>query len=271
MGPGWRYECALVTGASAGLGEEFARQLAPHCARMVLVARREDRLHALEAALREAHPHLEVGSIPVDLAGEAGRRELITRLHEAGWHPTLLVNNAGMGDYGEFATSDWEKTQGMISLNITALTHLTHAFLPEMISGGEGGIINVSSLAGQLPIPDIGVYAATKAYVTSFSEALRIELREHGIPVVAVCPGPVRTEFEEVAARNRARSDVAQRDWFLVDKGEVVAEALRGLRAGRALVFPGWKVALVATAISIMPAVLIRLAMSGRPRRVDRD
>lgn len=264
-----RYSCALITGASAGLGEEFARQLAPRCERMVLVARRQDRLSKLEDELRGRHPDLEVGSLELDLSFGAQRRELVDRLTGSGWNPDLLINNAGLGDYGEFATADWEKLHRMIRVNVTALTQLTHAFLPAMIRNGRGSIVNVSSLASLVPIPDFGVYAATKAYVTSFSEALRLEVRSKGISVLAVCPGPVKTEFGGVARRSGDDEGGEWRAWFYEQRETVVAESLLALAEDRARVYPGWKIALAAVGISLLPMVLVRLAMARRPRAVS--
>src|SRR6478736_7282499 len=187
------YSCALVTGASSGLGEEFALQIAPRVGKLVLVARREPLLQQLADRIRGKFPQVAVTVFAVDLSSQAERGQLVAALAEKGLSPDLLVNNAGLGDYGEFASAEWEKLQAMLHVNIEALTHLSHALVPEMIRRGGGAVVNVSSLASVLPIPDFAVYAATKAYVTSFSEALRIELKEHHIPVLAVCPGPVKT------------------------------------------------------------------------------
>lgn len=263
-----RFHCALITGASAGLGEEFARQLAPHCGRMVLVARRKDRLLDLEERLQEVNPELEVGSLQVDLAMSGERSDMVRRLEGTDWMPDLLVNNAGLGDYGEFASADWGKLDRMIRVNVTALTHMTHAFLPAMLVQGRGAIVNVSSLAADLPIPDFGVYAASKAYVTSFSEALRVEVREKGVSVLAVCPGPVRTEFGAVAQRGEDGAEHGIRDWFYEERETVVAQSLMALELDRARVYPGWKIALAAAGISMLPMVLIRLLMSQRPRQL---
>lgn len=263
-----RYDCALITGASAGLGEEFARQLAPRCRRMVLVARRQERLLALEEDLKGIHPGLEVGSLAVDLAVPAQRAGMIKRLAGTEWMPDLLVNNAGLGDYGEFGSANWEKLHRMIQVNAAALTHLTHAFLPSMLSRGAGAVVNVSSLAGDLPIPDFAVYAATKAYVTSFSEALRMELRDRGVSVLAVCPGPVRTEFGSVARRGGDAPEHGVREWFYEERESVVAGSLMALETDRARVYPGWKIALAAAGIAILPMAVLRLVMATRPRRV---
>ena len=263
--------CVLITGASSGLGEEFARQLAPVSARMILVGRRQDRLSALEEELRGAYPELEVGSLPCDLSNRAERADLIERVNGTGWSPTLLINNAGLGDYGEFSSSEWEKVEALLEVNIAALTHLTHGFLPPMIAEGRGAIINVSSLAGDLPIPDFATYAASKAYVTSFSEALRLELREVAIRVLALCPGPIRgTGFGEVARRSPdSDSDNPLREKSYIERSQVVAEALHALRHDRARCYPGIGITLTALAISLLPLAAIRVIMARRPRRVE--
>ena len=261
-----RYACALVTGASAGIGAEFARQLAPRCEVLVLVARRAERLVELAGELEAAHPGLRVMPLEADLTDPAARLQAVGHLLSKGLVPDLLINNAGMGDYGEFATSDWMKVEAMLRLNVEALTHLTHALLPTMIEQRAGAILNVSSLASIVPMPDFAVYAATKAYVTSFSEALRIEVREHGIRVMALCPGPVHTEFGEIAGRGPG-TDFGAREWFYVPQEQVVREALEGLAADKPRVYPGLRVALAAAAISLVPIAIIRLVMASRPRK----
>jgi uncharacterized protein len=261
------FSCALITGASAGLGDEFAFQIAPRVDKLVLVARREPQLQALADRLRAEFPQVAVAVFPADLRMPADRESLLQTLAERGWQPDLLVNNAGLGDYGEFATAEWEKIESMLRVNIDALTHLSHALVPAMIRRGGGAILNVSSLASLLPIPDFAVYAATKAYVTSFSEALRIELREHGIPVLAVCPGPVKTEFGEVSRRANDAEGMPAKKWFYVPKQQVVAESLTALDRKAARVYPGLKTAITALAISAVPIIALRFAMSFRPRR----
>ncbi len=258
------YESVLITGASSGLGEEFARQLAPASSQIILVARREDRLRNLAADLKQINPKLDVLFFVVDLTITSKRLEFIKMLLDYGANPDLLINNAGMGDYGKFMESDWGKLEKMIQLNITALTHLTHSLLPAMKLRQSGAIINVSSLASILPIPDFSVYAASKAYVTSFSEALRLEVKKDNISVLALCPGPVHTEFGSVAMRSDQDNKLPGREQFYVDKAEVVSSALVGLERNRARVYPGWKVALAAAGISILPIAVIRLVMSKR-------
>lgn len=260
------FSTALITGASSGLGEEYAWQLALRVRHLVLTARREDLLRGLADRIHNANPGVEVSVIAADLVSSKDRRRLVEELSHRGLVPDLLVNNAGMGDYGEFVSADWNKLETMIRLNVEALTHMTHELLPGMIRQGKGAVMNVSSLASLLPIPDFAVYAATKAYVTSFSEALRIELKEHGIPVLAVCPGPVHTGFGEVARRS-PDSKLPVAESFCVPREQVVAESLMALGADRARVFPSLKVTAAAFLISALPIAIIRLAMARRPRR----
>jgi uncharacterized protein len=224
-------------------------------------------LESLAGRLRRDHPELEVAVVAADLSESGGRLRVKERLDELGWNPDLLINNAGLGDYGEFASAEWGKTRAMLAVNIEALTHLAHLMVPGMIERGGGAIMNVSSLASLLPIPDFAVYAATKAYVTSFSEALRIELHGHGIEVLAVCPGPVHTEFGEVAKRGSNKRGMPAHKYFYISKRQVVDESLRALEKRRARVFPGCRIRLAALFISVIPIRLMRKLMGLRPRR----
>ncbi len=257
----------MVTGASSGLGEEFARQLAGSVGKLVLVARRAERLERIAEGLRGSFPHTAVMVIAADLAKAGDRVSAMASAAEAGFAPDLLVNNAGLGEYGEFATAEWANLEAMLKLNVEGLTHLSHLAAPYMIRRGGGGILNVSSLASTLPIPDFAVYAATKAYVSSFSEALRIELREHGIRVMSLCPGPVKTEFGEVARRDGSSEGMPAHALFYVRKEQVVAEALCGMERGSARVFPGLKIAAAGLLLGALPLFVLRVLMARRPRR----
>lgn len=261
------FRCALVTGASSGLGLEYCKQLAPRVETLILVARRGELLEEIAKELSKLHPTLRLKVIAADLITEAGRNHLLNELAESDLYPDCLVNNAGMGDYGAFQTSEWSKTEQMMRLNMEALTHLTHALLPGLIAR-RGAILNVSSLAGILPIPDFAVYAATKAYVNSFSEGLRIELRNKGVRVMAVCPGPVKTNFGEIAKRESTRN-LPTKESFYVPAEQVVGESLRALLLNRPRVYPGLKVAAAAALISLLPLAAIRLVMASRPRRSE--
>lgn len=263
-----RYRCALVTGASSGLGEEYARMIAPLCATLVIVARRKELLDALARELATVSPGTEVLCVDADLADAKERAGLFRMLDAMALVPDLLVNNAGLGDYGSFGSASWEKLDAMLQVNVAALTHLCHGFLPGMLRQGGGAIINVSSLASTLPIPDFAVYAATKAYVSSFSEALRLELREHNIPVLAVCPGPVHTGFGKVATRDENAAVLPSREGFYVAREKVVSDSLRALHADKARVYPGWKIALLAGVISLMPMALVRAVSLNRRGKI---
>jgi short-subunit dehydrogenase len=232
---------------------------------LILVARRGDFLHSIARELVDRHPGLKVKTFHCDLTESNGRNHLLNSLAEDDLYPDCLINNAGMGDYGEFRTSDWEKTEKMIRLNMEALTHLTHALLPGLIAR-RGAILNLSSLASALPIPDFAVYAATKAYVTSFSEGLRLELRDQGVRVLAVCPGPVRTEFGETARRS-SESELPVKEAFYVPPGKVVRDSLAALLNDRPRIYPGLKVAAAAALIGLLPLAAVRLIMAARPRR----
>ena len=228
-----------MTGASAGIGREFARQLGGRAATLVLVARRQARLEELRAELLGRHPNLQVEIRPTDLSQAEAVDALIS------WATTqkpaldLLINNAGLGDLGAFATADPERVDAMMQVNMVALTRLTRALLPAMIAQKRGAILNVSSSASFLPIPNFAVYAATKAYVTSFSEALRSEL--HGTGVRRDCalsrtgPDGVHGNSAAIARRTRTRAP----ELAHVPVEEVVAAALRGLERNRPIVIPG--------------------------------
>ena len=172
---------ALITGASAGIGREFARQLAGRTRSMILVARRDERLLELADHLKREHPKLVVHVRKVDLADLGQLRDFLESLDREKLEVDLLINNAGLGDSGRFAESDPDRNKEMTIVNVATLTLVTRHFLPQMIAKHRGGILNVSSSAGFLPIPLSAVYAATKAYVTSFSEALGAELYGTGV------------------------------------------------------------------------------------------
>ena len=208
---------ALITGASAGIGREFARQLASRARSLVLIARREERLNELRNELRDRNAQLTVHVRVVDLCEKSQIDELIRWLAREKIEIDFLINNAGLGDVGPFATSPPQRNDEMLQVNVAALTHLTRRLLPQMISQKRGAILNVSSSAGFLPIPEFNVYAATKAYVTSFSESLRAELRDTGVTVTALCPGATETGFADRAkrahdARHRAEQSEQRRE-----------------------------------------------------------
>jgi uncharacterized protein len=259
---------ALITGASAGIGREFARQLAGRAKSLILIARREQRLNQLRDELNQQYPNVAVSVCKTDLVDLAHLNELLAWLDHEGIDVDLLINNAGLGDSGAFATSDPIRNEQMTLVNIVALTTLTRHLLPRMIARRHGAILNVSSSAGFLPIPGCAVYAATKAYVTSFSEALRSELRGIGVTVCALCPGPVRTEFQEIASRPDRKVKPGPGPEFLqVTVETVVRDALAALEANRPLVIPGFPMKLGMFLVRIIPMPILRLLSRLSPRR----
>jgi short-subunit dehydrogenase len=190
---------ALITGASAGIGAEFAARLAGLQYDLVLVARRRDRLEAIAAAQRAAHG-IRVEVIEADLSLAGAPDAIVAGVARAGMTVDLLVNNAGFGTHGRFETIPPERERDEIAVNVTALVALTRAFLPAMLERGRGGVINVASTAAFQPVPYMAVYGATKAFVRSFSEALHEEVRDRGVRVLALCPGVTATEFFDVDA-----------------------------------------------------------------------
>ena len=255
---------ALITGASAGLGSEFVRQLAPRAARLILVARRRERLERLAGEIARAG--LDVRCFVVDLGDRQALDQFVGELAAADPEISLLINNAGCGDHGLFEESEWRRVEAMLAVNVHALTRVTHALVPHLVARGNGAILNVSSIASLLPLPQMAVYAASKAYVTSFSEALRAELRGSGVSVTAVCPGPVDTEFFGIAERPNSTNPVPAPAFFKVPAAQVVREALRAVEQGRARVIPGWFVRMVLTMASSMPMFVLRVAMNRRGR-----
>ena len=252
---------ALITGASSGIGRETARQLASRAHALVLVARNLELLESLKNELRQDHPGLNVFVYGLDLRDGPKTDEFVAWLAENNLRINLLVNNAGHGDYGDFETADWAKIESMIALNITALTRLTHRLIPMLKSFEDSAILNVSSMVGFLPVPQLAVYAATKAYVTSLSEALRIELSDSGVSVTTLCPGPTHTGFSEVARRSPQDEGVTP-DFLRLPTERVVRAALKAVARDRARVIPGWKVAAGVALVSIVPMVLLRLWLS---------
>src|SRR5881409_4003166 len=257
---------ALITGASAGIGREFARQLAGRARSVILVARRQDRLAELRDELQQQHPNLAVRIRQVDVADPAQLQELMEWFDRENINVDLLINNAGLGDSGPFATSDPIRNEQMTLVNVVALASLTRHALPQMIAKHRGGILNVSSSAGFLPVPGSTVYAATKAYVTSFSEALRAELHGTGISVCALCPGPVVTEFQQVAKREGVQPDIGP-NFLVVTVEQVVRDALAALEADRPLIIPGFAMKLLMLLARLMPMPVLRWVARMSPRK----
>ena len=239
---------ALITGASAGLGVEFARQLSKRGHRLVLAARRKDRLDSLAKELGNAR------AVAIDLSKANAAAKLTADLEAAGEEVEILVNNAGFGMIGRFAELDPKRERQMIDLNVGALADLCRAIAPGMIGRKSGAIINVASTAAFQPGPKMAVYFATKAFVLSLTEALHEELKPHGIRVTCLCPGPTRTEFGDVAGfgGNGLFDRVA------MESPEVVAAGLKGLDRNQAVVVPGFVNKLTASSGRFAPRSVVR-------------
>ena len=223
---------ALVTGASSGIGECFARALAARGRSLVLVARNEEKLKSLAAALQQANG-ISVETFPVDLSEPGAPPRLAQALEAGGLEIDLLINNAGFGAQGHFWELSLERQSEMIRLNILALVELTHLLLGPMVRKRRGAIINVSSTASFQPMPYTGVYSATKSFVTNFSEALAAEVRPHGVTVVTLCPGGTKTDFFKAGNYVRHRLPGG-----LQDPREVVEAGLKALDRGGGLTIP---------------------------------
>jgi short-subunit dehydrogenase len=221
---------ALITGASSGLGREFALQLAREKFGLVLVARREDKLSAVaESARKLGAPAATV--IAADLAQSGAAATVHRKVTEAGIEIDWLINNAGFGTTGPFERLAPERELEEINLNVTALVALTRMFLPAMVERRRGNIINVASTAAFQAVPWMATYGATKAFVLSFSEALACELRGTGVSVLALCPGPTRTEFQSVAHVDETKIPSLS----FMDSATVVAQAIAAARRGKSL------------------------------------
>lgn len=245
-----RGEWAVVTGASSGLGVDFADVLAGKGANVVLTARREERLREQADLLRKRHG-VEARVVPADLSVEAARVRLRDRLAEEGIRPIVLINNAGFGVWGRFADIPWERENRMLQLDVVAVAHLTKLFLPAMIERGRGYILQVASIGAYQPCPTYATYGAAKAFVLSFGEALAWELRGTGVHVTVLSPGVTRTEFLQVAGQ---QPTLYQR-LSMMESRQVAEAGIRGMLRGKTTVVPGL--------INRLPIFLLRFT----PRR----
>ena len=222
----------LVTGASSGIGEAFARNLANRGANLILTARSEDKLSQIAKELSEKHG-IHVHLFPGDLSQPNAPQQLWEQVRSASLSVDVLINNAGFGKCGSFLSYDYQSYQDMLNLNINALVSLTHLFLPAMLKKGDGGVINVASTAAFQPIPYLATYSATKAFVLGFSESLWGEYHKRGLTVLALCPGNTSTNFAEVANADVTRMIKAETPETVVEEG------LRAFLKGRNYVIPG--------------------------------
>jgi hypothetical protein len=228
----------VVTGASSGIGEEIARELARRGHGVTLVARREGPLQDLAVALREDHGG-RVEVVPADLSADAPGDRIALEVAERGLVVDVLVNNAGFSTMGAVHRSDPAREVAMVRTDVEAVVHLTTTFLSGMVERGRGAVLNVASTAAFQPIPGQAAYGASKAFVLSYSHAVRAELRGTGVSLTVLCPGPVETGFEDVMGISHEASTGAMPSFMWVPAETVAKEAVDGLDAGRPVVIPG--------------------------------
>ncbi|MGI8494394.1 MAG: SDR family NAD(P)-dependent oxidoreductase [Pyrinomonadaceae bacterium] len=254
-------KATLITGASGGIGEAFARALAREKHNLVLVARSENKLHALCDELMIEHG-ITAHYVAIDLTGYEADNRLFEETEKYGFEIDWLINNAGFGSMGDFAELELERELDMIGLNIMSLVALTHRYLRKMRERRSGTIINVSSSASFQPIPFMATYAATKAFVSSFTEAIAEENRPFGIAVSALCPGPTETNFF-----NAAHAEPFQAKGMQTPE-EVVEAALSGAEKGKTVVISGWTNYLGARLGNFVPNSLLTRVIGGvlRPK-----
>jgi short-subunit dehydrogenase len=246
----------LITGASSGIGEEFARQLAARGHGVFLVARREERLLGLAAELEREHG-VRAEALACDLANRDELSALPGKVEQKGLAVELLVNNAGFSTVGDVHVNP-DRQLGMVYVNVEALVALTCAFLPAMVERGRGAVLNVASMAAFQPIPSQAVYAATKSFVLSFSEAVSEELRGTGVAMTALCPGPVATEFVEAAGFKKGQQDMGP-SFVWATAADVAGAAIQGAERGKRVVVPGLGNRAIAIASQHTPhSVLLR-------------
>ncbi len=253
----------LITGASSGIGEVFARKLAARGRNVLLVARSEDKLITLCNELGRSSS-IRAQYVAMDLSQPESPARLFEEAEKRGLVVDMLINNAGFGSMGEFSKLDLARELNMIDLNIKSLVELTHRFLQPMVQRRQGVIINVASTAAFQPVPLMATYAATKAFVLSFSEALWEENRPQGIKVMALCPGVTDTNFFEAARGQKPPARISQ------TPEEVVDVALRGLAHGKSHIISGWTNFLMTQSERLAPRSLI-VRIAGRMMRSQQN
>lgn len=261
-----RSKTALITGASSGLGYEFAKLFAEDGYNLVLVARSEKPLAQLASELSQKF-NILVKVFPKDLSRPEAPEEVFSAVKQAGISVDVLVNNAGFATYGFFSETDLAAELQMMQLNMVTLTHLTKLFLKEMMQRKSGKILNVASTAAFQPGPLMAVYYATKAYVLSFSEALANEVKDSGVTITALCPGPTESGFQKRAAMEQSKLVSGRK---IMDAATVAKLAYQGLSDNQTLVIPGFKNQLLAFATRFLPRTVVTQAVRNTQERVER-
>lgn len=244
----WQGVWALITGASSGLGVDFARQLAAEGCNLILVARREERLNAVKTEIMATH-HVDVEVIVMDLGVDEAGQQLYDRVAALGKQVDILVNNAGFGVYGDFIDVPWEREKAMLTLDIMTLVQLTKLYAREMAARNAGYILLVSSIGGYQPSPTYASYSAAKSYVLNFGEALNYELRKQGVHVSVLAPGVTATEFLQVSGQEKT---LYQRMVMMKSK-DVVRAGIDGLRKNKPSVLPGFMNKLAIFSLRLTP------------------
>jgi uncharacterized protein len=258
----YKSSTALITGASGGLGEAFAEQLAQRGCNLLLVARSEDKLQTLAQRLQQQH-RIKATVIAADLASSSAVEQLIIDVKKKNLDVDLLVNNAGFGIFERFLESPLQRQMEQVDVNIRALVTLTYAFAPGMVAKRKGGVINLASSAGFQPLAGANIYAASKSFVILFSEALAQELVKQHVHVLAVCPGPVATAFYADKKPDIGRNQMD-------DPKSIVREVLRAFDRGKRVLIPGkFSVRMNAFAVRLFPRTLIARIAEGTTRKLN--
>ena len=247
----------LVTGASAGIGRELAMQLAPRARMLILLARRAGRLEELRAGLVGEHPRLQVLTVPVDLSDEDDVDRALAQAGEQAGAVDVLVNNAGVGDQVLADQADWTRVRTVLRTNVLAVAQLTTALVPAMVNRGRGGVLNMGSGAGLTVMPAAAAYSASKHFMDGFSEALRADLTGTGVAVTQVCPGPVDSEFDQLAGSAGGMTG-GPPQFLRISAAQCAREALAGFDRGVPLVFPGRAYRVAMRALPLVPRELSR-------------
>jgi uncharacterized protein len=242
----------LITGASAGIGHELATEFGACAETLVLVARRLDRLERLREELLGRYPALKVVVLAADLSDEHEIEKLLAKVSEQAGAVDVLVNNAGLGDSVLFDRSDWTRTRQVLRTNISAVAQLSSALVPGMAERGRGGVLNIGSGAGLTVLPNAAAYVGSKHFVAGFSEALRADLSGTGVTVTQVCPGPVESEFDQVAGSQGGMPGTPP-GFFRVTAAQCARESLAGFERGEARVFPGRSYRFVMKMLPLLP------------------
>ncbi len=242
---------ALITGASSGLGADFARQLADRGCHLVLVARRDERLRELREEISSRNG-VSIECVPMDLVETDAPQRLYDQINDLGRPIDVLVNNAGLAVFGDFTAVPWRSLQRMLELDIIAVTHLTHLFVADMVKRGSGYVLFISSIGAFQPTPTYAAYSAAKSYVLSLGEALHFELRRKGVLCTTLCPGVARTEFHSVTGQRLTPYQRA----MMMESNAVVRIGIEAMLRGRSSVVTGRLNTLLAWALRLLPGQL---------------